>query len=92
MRRSSGRWLFFHLRSAALRLRLSARTESDSQGAGGVDLAGLEVRGQSLSREDERAESRVLVAVSGGRRENEFMEGRKEVTAEERSAGVSERR
>ena len=92
MRRSAGSWLFFHFRSAALRLRLSARTESDSHGAGGVNRAGLEVSGQRLSRESERAESRVLVAVSGGRRENESMEGREEVTDEERSAGVRERR
>ena len=92
LRRSSGSLPFLHLRSAALRLRLSVRTESDSHGAGGVGRAGLEVRGQRLSREEERVERRSSVAESEGRREKDSGVGRAEETAEERSVGVSERR
>ena len=90
--RSSGSLPFLHLRSAALKLRLSVRTESDNQGAGGVGRAGLEVRGQRLSKEEERVERRRSAAESGGRREKESGVGRAAVTEEARSAGGSERR
>ena len=76
VRRSSGRLPFLHLRSAALRLRLSVRTESDNQGADGVRRAGLEVRGQRWSREEDRVERRRSVAVSGDRREKDSGESR----------------
>ena len=92
LRRSSGSLPFLHLRSAALSLRLSARTESDSQGAGGVGRAGLEVRGHRLSREEERVERRRSVAVLGGRREKDSWVGRAVITEEARSDGESERR
>lgn len=84
--------LFLHLRSAALRVRLSVRTESDNQGAGVVWRAGLEVRGQRWSREEDKVERRRLVAVSGDRREKDSGRGRAERTEEERSVGESERR
>ena len=50
------------------------------------------MRGQRLSREEERVERRSSVAESEGRREKDSGVGRAEETAEERSVGVSERR
>ena len=73
-------------------LRLSVRTESDNQGAGVLWRAGLEVRGQRWSREEDRVERRRLVAVSGDRREKDSGAGRTERTEQERSVGESERR
>ena len=84
--------LFLHRRSAALRLRLSVRTVSESHGAGGVCRAGLEVSRQRLFREEERVERKRSVAVLGGRREKDSGVGRVEVIVEERSVGESERR
>ena len=82
----------FHLRSAARRLRLNARTWSVSHGDGGRRRAGLEVRGQSSFSEVEMEENRESVASSGDRSENASGFGNACKTIVEMSVSESERR
>ncbi len=52
-----------HFLSAALSLARCSRRTSDNQGAEGVARAGLDERGQKLSKQDVRVEQRVSVAL-----------------------------
>jgi len=69
----------------------SQRT-SDNQGLEGEACAGLEERGQILSKEEVKVEHKVSVAIFTSRDENCKGEGREDDTAEERWEGESERR
>ena len=86
------RWVFFNFLSAALRVCLSSLTASVSHGLGGEWLAGFLARGQSLSKEVERAERRVEVAESVERAEKVALGGRVDRMSEERMEGDRERR
>ena len=59
-----------HFLSAALSSVRCSRRTSDNQGLEGVARAGLEERGQIMSREEVRVEHRVSVAVFTSRDEN----------------------
>ena len=89
---SPGRRVFFHFLSAALSFGFSLRTVSVSQGLGGERRAGFVARGQSLSKDFERADRRVDVAVSGERTEKDSLKGRADRTLDERVVGDKERR
>ncbi len=52
-----------HFLSAALSLARCSRRTSDNQGAEGVARAGLDERGQKLSKQDVRVKQRVSVAL-----------------------------
>ncbi len=52
-----------HFLSAALSLVRCSQRTSDNQGAEGVARAGLDERGQKLSKQDVRVEQRVSVAL-----------------------------
>jgi len=68
--RSSAGSDFLHFLSAARSSALRARRASDSHGGQGEDGAGLEVSGQSESKEEEREDVRVKEASSVDWREN----------------------
>ena len=87
-----GRDVSFRFLSAALSLALSVRSVSVSHGLGGRWRAGFVAGGQSLSNEAESADSRVVVAASGGRAEKAAQGGRLERMSEERVVGDSVRR
>ncbi len=78
-----------HFLSAARRVILSACSESDNHGAGGIGQACQEVREQRVSREKDKVERRVSVAESGNMSEKESGEGRAERTDETREEGES---
>ena len=81
-----------HFLSAALSLVRCSRRTSDNQGLEVVARAGLEDRGQMLSKEEVRMEHKVSVAVFTSRDEKCEGEGREDDTAEERWDGESVRR
>ncbi len=56
--------------SAALSLERCSRRTTDSQGAEGVVRAGLEVKGQKVSKQDIRVEQKVSVALLASRYAN----------------------
>ncbi len=64
-------------------MRCSRRT-SDNQGLEGAARAGLEKRGQILSREEVKVEHKVSVTAFTSRDEKWACEGREEDTTEER--------
>ncbi len=59
-----------HTLSAALSLERCSRSTSDSQGAEGVVRAGLEDKGQTVSKQDVRVEQKVSVALLASRDDN----------------------
>ncbi len=61
--RSDGSFDFRHFLSAARSLVRCSRTTSDNQGLEGAVRAGLEVRGQMLSRQEVKVEHKVSVAA-----------------------------
>ena len=76
-----------HIRSAALSLVRCSRRTSDNQGLEGAARAGLEERGQILSRQEVEVEHKVSVAAFTSRDEKWLGEGREEDTTEERWEG-----
>ena len=83
--RSSWSLVLFHFRSAALKLLLDIRTCSVSHGVGGRCRAGLEVRGQSSSREEDMEAKMISVALSGDNSEKSSGLGSASVTAVQKS-------
>ena len=82
---------FRHFLSDARIVALSARTESDSHGAGEDLRTCRDVRGQRESREEDKVERRMSVAESGCMSEKESVEGRADKTEEASKAGERER-
>ncbi len=78
--------------SAALRLVRCSRRTLDNQELEGAARAGLEERGQMLSRQEVKVEHKVSVAAFTSRDEKWVGEGREEDTTEERWEGKRERR
>ncbi len=70
----------------------NSRRTSDNQGAEGVVRAGLNERGQKLSKQDVRVKQRVSVALFVSSAENWEGEGSADETIEDRREGESERR
>ncbi len=69
-----------------------SQRKSDNQGLEGAARAGLEERGDILSRKEVKMEHKVAVAAFTSRDEKWVGEGREEDTTEERCEGESERR
>ncbi len=67
--RSVGFFDLHHTFSAALSLEQCSRRTSDSQGAEGVVHAGLDDKGQTVSKQDVRVEQKVSVALFRGRKQ-----------------------
>ncbi len=70
----------------------SSQRTSDSQELVGAGRAGLEERGQILSRQEVKVEHKVSVAALTSRAEKWLGERREEDTTEERCEGERERR
>ncbi len=85
--RSNGSFDLHHVLSAALRLVRCSRRTLDNQGLEGAARAGLEERGQMLSRQEVKVEHKVSVAAFTSRDEKWVGEGREEDTTEERWEG-----
>ncbi len=86
---------FFDLRhtlSAALSLERCSRRTSDSQGAEGVVQAGLEDKGQTVSKQDVRVEQKVSVALLASRDYNCLGGGSEDETIADSREGESELR
>ncbi len=75
-----------HTLSAALSL------EQDSQGAEGVVRAGLEDKGQKVSKQDIRVEQKVSVALLASRDDNCLGRGSEDETIADSPEGESERK
>lgn len=71
---------------------LSARSESDNHGAGGVGRACREVRGHREAREEDKEERRVSVAESGGMSERESEEEEVDKMMEQKMKEEEERK
>ncbi len=89
--RSNGSFYLHHVLSAALRLVRCSRRTLDKQELEGAARAGLEERGQMLSRQEVKVEHKVSVAAFTSRDEKWVGEGREEDTTEERWEGEKER-
>ncbi len=81
-----------HTLSAALSLERCSRRTSDSQGAGGVVWAGLEDKGQNISKQDIRVEQKVSVALLASRDDNCLGGGSEDETIADSREGESERK
>ncbi len=81
-----------HTLSAALSLERCSRRTSDSQGAEGVVRAGLEDKGQKVSKQDIRVEQKVSVALLASRDDNCLGGGREDETIADSREGESERK
>ncbi len=80
-----------HNLSAALSLERCSRRTSDSQGAEGVVRAGLEDKGQKVSKQDIRVEQKVSVALFASR-DNCLGGGSEDETIADSREGESERK
>ncbi len=81
-----------HTLSAALSLERCSRRTSDSQGAEGVVWAGLEDKGQKVSKQDIRVEQKVSVALLASRDYNCLGGGSEDETIADSREGESERK
>ncbi len=81
-----------HTLSAALSLERCSRRTSDSQGAEGVVRAGLEDKGQKVSKQDIRVEQKVSVALLASRGENCLGGGSEDETIADSREGESKRK
>ncbi len=81
-----------HTLSAALSLERCSRRMSDSQGAEGVVQAGLEDKGQKVSKQDVRVEQKVSVALLASRDDNCLGGGSEDETIADCREGESERK
>ncbi len=90
--RSVGFFDLRHTLSAALSLERCSQRTSDSQGAEGVVRAGLEDKGQTVSKQDVRVEQKVSVALLASRDDNCLGGGSEDETIADSREGESERR
>ena len=81
-----------HNLSAALSLERCSRRTSDNQGAEGVVRAGLEDKGQTVSKQDVIVEQKVSVALLASKDANSLGEGSKDETIADSWEGKSEHR
>ncbi len=81
-----------HTLSAALSLERCSRRTSDSQGSEGVVRAGLEDKGQKVSKQDIRVEQKVSVALFASRDDNCLGGGSEDETIADSQEGESERK
>ncbi len=81
-----------HTLSAALSLERCTRRTTDSQGAEGVVHAGLEDKGQKVSKQDIRLEQKVSVALLASRYDNCLRGGSEDETIADSREGESERK
>ncbi len=81
-----------HTLSAALSLERCSQRTSDSQGAEGVVRAGLEDKGQKVSKQDIRVEQKVSVALLASRDDNCLGGGSEDETIADSREGESERK
>ncbi len=81
-----------HTLSAALSLERCSRRTTDSQGAEGVVWAGLEDKGQKVSKQDIRVEQKVAVAQLVSRYDNCLRGGSEDKTIADSREGESERK
>ncbi len=79
-----------HTLSAALSLERCSRRTTDIQGAEGVVRAGLEVKGQKVSKQDIRVEQKVSVALLASRYYNCLRGGSEDETIADSREGESE--
>ncbi len=90
--RSNRSFDFCYFLSAAQSLVRCSRRTSDNQGLEGAVRAGLDERGQMLSRQEVKVEDKVSVAAFTSRDEEWVGEGREKDITEERWEGERERR
>ncbi len=81
-----------HTLSAALSLERCSWRTSDSQGAEGGLRAGLEDKGQKVSKQDVRVEQKVSVALLASRDDNCLGGGSEDETIADTREGERERR
>ena len=81
-----------HTFSEALSLERCSRRTSDNQGAEGVLRAGLEDKGQTVSKQDVRVEQKVSVALLASKDANSLGEGSEDETIAESREDESVRR
>ncbi len=81
-----------HTLSAALSLERCSQRTTDSQGAEGVVWAGLEDKGQKVSKQDIRVEQKVSVALLAPIYDNCLRGGSEDETIADSREGESERK
>ncbi len=85
-------YYYYYTLSAALSLERCSRRTSDSQGAEGVVRAGLEDKGQKVSKQNVRVEQKVSVALLASRDDNCLGGGSEDETIADSREGESERK
>ncbi len=81
-----------HTLSAALSLERCSQRTTDSHGAEGVVRAGLEDKGQKVSKQDIRVKQKVSVALLASRDDNCLRRGSEDETIADSLEGESERK